>query len=287
MTATAELVKAHQEGLAYLRGTRDSLEQKLQTAKNELSTAQNDLRAMLPVTPNLLVDTYQFSSLCGGAVNTEMSALDAHLNSIWTAYLTYGGSVADTKITVLTLDKLQEHGLHPVAGDDFIKKVNPYANNVAIPFHGAAFRVVLFDINLTTAGGGVGYLHQPIAGQTSGWNMGSETKLYASAMVNVLECSPGLKYAVHANMTSDQCVVSETDVGKGWLHKSGTRSRLGGIYQPWSRGSNLGRLKFAMCLPYVGFGDHGSNFVWVDSIGKASQYKAGLTNPSYSHFHGN
>jgi hypothetical protein len=287
MTATAELVKAHQEGLAYLRGTRDSLEQKLAVAKAELSTAQDELRGLLPVTPNLLVDTYQFSSLSGGAVNTEKTAQEAHAGSIFSAYFSYGGSVADTKMTVLTLDKLKDYGLHPVVGDDFQKKVNGNFDHPTLPFSGANFRVVLFDINLTTAGSGVGYLHQALAGQTTGWGMGSEATLYASAMVNVLECTPGLKYAVHANATGEQCVISDADIGKGWQHKYGTRKRLGGLYQPWSRGTNLGRIRFAMCLPYIGFGDHGGNFIWVDSVGTASQYAARTMNPAYSHFHGN
>ena len=280
MTTNSELLAKVNEAIGLVRTMPDTLQARA-------DGVFNNLQGILPVAPNLLVDTYQFSTLCGGKVNTEMSAADAHLNSIWSAYLTHNGSVADTKITVLTLDKLKEYGLQPVATDDFSKHVNSHANDAIKPFSGASFRVVLLDINLTTPGGGVGYLHQAIAGNTTGWGFGPEISLFASAMVNVLECTPGLKYAVHANMTLSQCVLSESDIGKGWQYKYGTNKRLGGSYQPWSRGTNLGRIKFAMCLPYVGFGDYGSNFIWVDSIGKASQYKAGLTNPSYSHWHGN
>lgn len=283
MTTNAELLDSVDGALQYVRDVRKDVDAEL----TRLATARNNLKSILPVAPNLLVDTYQFSTLCGGAVNTEKTAQEAHAGSIFSGYFSYNGSIADTKITVLTLDKLKNFGLQPVAGDDFINKVNAYANDATRPFYGGEFRVLLIDINLTTAGSGVGYLHQKLAGSTTGWGFGPEAMLYASAMVNVLECTPGLEYAVHANITGDQCVVSNDDVGKGWQYKYGTRKRLGGEYHPWSRGTHLGRIKFAMCLPYIGFGDYGGNFIWVDSIGKPSQHAAGTINSAYSHFHGN
>lgn len=256
------------------------------TREAQVTEAINSLKTIIPVTPNLLADTYQFSTLGNGVVNTELTAEEAHANSIFSAYLSDGGSVVNTKMTVLTLDQLKNHGLHPVAGDDFAL-ANPYYDSASIPFYGGIFRVVLFDIEAVSGTNGAGYLHQGCY-PTTAWGRGANTVVYSSALVNVLEASGGLTYSVHGNMGGETVLVGAADVGAGWQYKHGTQTGFIGCHQPWTRGSNVGRLKFAMCLPYIGFGDHGDNFVWADSIARPSQIKAG-THPNYrySHFMGN
>lgn len=237
------------------------------------------LKSAFPVTPNLLKDTYHFSQLCKGKVNTPMSMADAH-GGCWLAYLSYGGSVANGTITVLTLDKLKDYGLQPVAGDDF-HLASPYATSATSPFYGSGFRVVLLDFSITKAGGGVGYLHQAgntVEQMTTGWSAG-KFKTQSSILVNVLEQSGDTYFNVQSNMPAP-LRADKTLVGKGWQKLRGVRDGFGGAHQPWAYGA--GSMKIALCLPYVGHGDHGDIFLWADALTKASS-----TEPyRYSHWMG-
>ena len=245
----------------------------------EIEQRFQGLKTSFPVTPNLLKDTYHFSKLCKGQVNTPMSMADAH-GGIWSAYLTHGGSVANGTITVLTLDKLKDYGLQPVVGDDF-HLASPYATDTTRPFYGSGFRVVLLDFSITTAGQGVGYLHQagnPAGHMTTGWYAG-KFKTQSSILVNVLEQSGNTYFNVQANMPA-ALRADKTLVGKGWKKLRGVRDGFGGGHQPWAYG--VGSMKIALCLPYVGFGDHGDIFLWADALTKASS-----TEPyRYSHWMG-
>lgn len=271
---------------AGLTPNRSDLQQLLAAIQALISKSEAQAYIDSPVTPNLLADTYQFSTLCGGAVNTAMNAQDAHANSIWSAYLSYGGSVVNTTMTVITLDKLKDFGLHPKTGDDF-SLANPDYDNPTYPFHGGNFRVVLFDINAVSGTRGAGYLHQGCYKKT-GWGGGPRKTIYASALVNVLECTSDIKYDIHGNMCEGAVVIDASDVGKGWQYKYGLRTDFGGCHQPWTGGSNLGRIRFALALPYIGFGRHGSQFIWTDAIAKPSEIKAGThSNYRYSHWMGN
>lgn len=59
--------------------------------------------------------------------------------------------------------------------------------------------------------------------------------------------------------------VTKELLGKNWVHLSDTKEGFGGGEQSWTKGT--GRMKVAIALPYVSYGNHNGIPVWSASIG--------------------
>jgi hypothetical protein len=231
----------------------------------------------MPITPNLLADSYQFSTLCGGKVNTPMHIFDAHTDSLFSTWL-YNGTEGSGTVEILTLDKISEHGFG--FGGDLHLATN-YKEGGERNYYGSRFRVLLLDVVISKGqnngkNGLFLVLNQGCPYQ-SGWNKG-KVKTESQVFINVLTQKGDIIFSPHSNMPAIVSVGAD-DVGKGWQFKHSTKMGFGGCHQPAFLGK--GSMKVAIALPYVGTGDHGGNFFWADAI--KSPEEAQMNNFRYTH----
>ncbi|KID58260.1 hypothetical protein JF50_06160 [Pseudoalteromonas luteoviolacea] len=234
------------------------------TAKEQAVDAKiQAFQKALPLAPNTLVDSKYFNSICE-ANNTPTDILTAH-KAPWTSFL-HDGTEGSGTVTRLTLDKLDEYGLTP--NQDFQSRGIGSKNHGGEHYYGSNYRVLLIDIEITkgrTNDADNGYFFVLSQGCDThvGWSKG-EFLTQASCWINVLESSGTIRFHPSSNRSA-QITCDHTDVGKGWQYKHAVRQGWGGCHQPLFVG--LGKMKVAICLPYVGTGNHGDNMVWADSVG--------------------
>lgn len=238
---------------------KQQLDQSVASQKAAYDAWKSGIKSSMPVTPNLLVDTKRFTKMCGGQVNTAVDLLAAH-GGPWGAFL-WNGSEGSGTIKIVTLDKLEAEGIG--ASGELLRACPP-------SFYGSDFRVALFDVTISKPynGGGEGHFYVLNQGCSTftGWGYG-EFLTQASCFINVLECTGSMGFAPHSNMPADvACGAGEK--GKGWLFRRGVKTGWGGCHQP--RFWGIGRMKVAIALPYIGFGDHGDKYVWAGSVGRYS-----------------
>ena len=61
-------------------------------------------------------------------------------------------------------------------------------------------------------------------------------------------------------------MIDGAEHGLGWTHMYKVATGIGGCLQTKIQGGK-GRIKFALALPYLGFGDHGGQPVWAPWLG--------------------
>ncbi|KZN34936.1 hypothetical protein N480_20325 [Pseudoalteromonas luteoviolacea S2607] len=234
------------------------------TAKEQAVDAKiRDFQKALPLAPNTLVDSKFFNSICE-ANNTPTDVVTAH-KAPWLSFL-YDGTEGTGTVTRVSLDKLDEYGLTP--NENFLNRGIGYKNHGGEAFYGSNYRVLLFDIEITKgrnsdANNGQFFVLSQGCDTHFGWGRG-EFLTQASCWINVLECADTIRFYPSSNRSATiEC--NQSDLGKGWQYKHAIRSGWGGCHQPLFSG--LGKMKVAICLPYVGTGNHGDNMVWADSVG--------------------
>lgn len=218
----------------------------------------------MPVTPNLFADGKYWSSLCGGQVDVQTELFSAHLNSKFNTFFHNGGSGTGS-VEVVTLDNLAAKGIP--YGQDLAKATVSNVPNFTA--NGADYRVVLLDVTVQDDGSAPApKLYVLNQGQTlfTGWNAG-EFKTQSCGFLNVVQQSGDIQF--HWNDNAGPALsVGSNDVGAGWVFKHAVRLGFGGTHQPHFEG--VGSMKVAVALPYWGYGDHGGNFIFANSLGRYS-----------------
>lgn len=218
----------------------------------------------MPVTPNLLADAKYWSSLCGGQTDVETEIFAAHIDSKFSLFWYNGGSGAGT-LEVVTLDNLSARGIP--YGQDLAKATANNPPNFAA--NGSDWRVVLLDVTIQDDGSGAVpalYLLNQGSPKFTGLNVG-EFKTQSSGFLNVVEHSGSV--SLHWNDNAGPALIAGADdVGAGWVFKHAVRDGFGGSHQPHFKGA--GSMKVAIALPYWGYGDHGGNFIFANSLGRYS-----------------
>lgn len=248
----------------------------LKNVSNSIVLLEEKNHKESPITPNFLADTYQFSSLCGGEVNTSMDIIEGHTDSLFGA--SYRGTPnANVTMEIVTLDKLDARGID--FNGDLALATN---NNGSRPFYGSGFRVLLFTANITKDVSSLGSSYIQVLNQgcpqQTGWSKGQITT-QSQVLANVVSASGDIYFQPHSNAPAT-IKLDKKDVGQGWKFHHATRQGFGGCHQPYFRG--VGKMTVAIALPYFGYGNNKGNFFWADSI---QQAKNGMHR--YSHFMGN
>ncbi|MDU9050629.1 MAG: hypothetical protein Q3M30_17415 [Candidatus Electrothrix sp. Rat3] len=264
----AKLIDKFTELKQYFEGVRADIEAErkaLQEDRKQLFEDLDDyITVRLPVTPNLLQDTKHFDKICKGEKNKSVEIIAAH-SSPWSSRL-YDGTQGSGSVKVVTVDQLENEGI-PFGGDLARAANSPGGER---PFYGTDFNVLLLDVTVT-ADRSNGYsalflvLNQGCPTFT-GWGKGEFTT-QSAVFFNCLDQSGDIVFSPHSNMPASVDVTKE-DVGKGWTYRQATRTGFGGCHQP--RFTGKGRMKVAIALPYIGYGDHKGRFVWAGSVGRYS-----------------
>jgi len=278
-----QAVQQHQQAATFYQTEGESIESRIDTKIAEMDawkgTTEGDLQEKMhtnsPITPNLIADTYQFASLCGGQTNTPMDIIDAHNGSLFAASY-YGTPNASVTVEVVTLDQLDAKGIG--YGGDLSLATNS-------TFDGSEFRVLLFhaEVNTDTSnwenhGAYIQFLKQNQSELQSGWYKG-ETATQAQVLVNVIEHSGDIIFKPHDNIGAEINIDGDK-VGQGWTFHHSTIHGFNGFNSPSFR--HTGTMTVAIALPYLGYGDNGGKFFWADSIRQAKNGRF-----RYSHFMGN
>jgi len=105
----------------------------------------------------------------------------------------------------------------------------------------------------------------------NGWNtLTEDMRVEASVFVMVLEYestdSLQFRFATNAGPSID---INAGTPRNAWTHHVRSRRGIGGCVQTTLTGG-LGRIKLALVLPYMGFGDHGGRAVWAPFLGYAN-----------------
>lgn len=245
-----------------------SMNQTVAAQKAEYDKWRAGVRAEFPVSPNMLFDTKRFTRLCGGKTNTETDIITAH-SSPWGAAW-YGGTQGKGTVKVVTIDKLAAEGFQ--VGGDLARAVgDKYPGG----FYGSDFCAAVFDVtissNCTDGTEGFALVLNQGCQSFTGWSRG-EFITEASCFVNVISRTGNIVFAPHSNLPAGVDAAG-AELGKGWIYKRASRQGWGGCHQP--RFYGIGSIKVALALPYIGFGDHGNNYVWAGSVGRYSHEDIG------------
>jgi hypothetical protein len=248
----------------YFEKVRDDIEADRKNLSAKVDEYIANAAAYSPVTPNLLEDTKHFSKMCGGKVNEAVDMITAH-SAPWNCFL-HKGTTGHGTVKVVTIDKIAAEGI-PYGGD-LTRAVHPPGGER--PFYGTDFKILLFDVTITSnmndGNAGMFYAINQGCPTFTGWNKG-EFRTQASLFFNLIEQSGEISFHPHANMPVS-VRISKDDVGKGWIYRQAAQNGFGGCHQPHFIGK--GRMKVAIALPYIGYGDHKGRFVWAGSVGRYS-----------------
>ncbi|WP_294948236.1 hypothetical protein [Sulfurivirga sp.] len=247
------------QAIGAINGLRQTVDGKIADIDARVNAAQaqvdgfiNNARAEFPLAPNLLRDTYQFTGLCGGQVNTPVDIVTAH-GAPWGCAWNNGGSGTGT--------------IEVVTNDQFAAKGIGWGGDMALAcssnFYGASFRAVLLDISFATSGRFL-FMTQGCPVFT-GWGHG-QFRTQASALVNVLSATGNIVCKVMDN-AAPTLSADASLVGQGWKYLHAAKMGFGGCCYPAFVGDAGSSMRIAIALPYWGTGDHGSNFIYARNGG--------------------
>lgn len=242
---------------------KQEIDTRLAAKSSAVDAKIQEFQSHHPLTPNILLDTKYFNHI-GSEDNVETEIHAAH-KAPWKSFL-YNGTEGTGTVKRITLDKLSENGLEPNSLMKSKALGSPNVHNQS--YYGSNYKVLLLDVEITK-----GQSTKPTTGSLFVLSQGCDTHFgwsrgdfitQASCWVNVLECTGNMAFQPSANRSAN-LVCNASDLGKGWQYKHATRKGWGGCHQPLFTG--IGRMKVAICLPYVGTGNHGNNMIWADSVG--------------------
>ena len=248
-----------------------------------LRDAEADLKAHMPVAPNLVADTKKFATLCGGDANTEMELIAGHAGSSFSA-MRHGGTTARGTIEVVTPANFGGKGLD--FEGDLEKAINPRhladggaragyiaagGKRLNVETSGIDFNAVLIDITIssdqTRQNGATGNVAVLAQGRASKYltRRASGFRIQAHWLVNVLEHSDDIVFRPFFDY-GHLPKVTGAHLGRGWTWHRMTGT---GFDKPWRPNFHgQGRMRVALALPYWSTGDHGDAYVWAGSIGR-------------------
>ena len=203
-----------------------------------------------PVTPNLMKDTRHFDHLCGGQKGVAVDIATA-MGGPW-SFQRESADIVGTAMVVPYAD-FATHGIP--TGGELAEMEGVEANDVV-------FDALLLDLTVP-AGGFVAKISQNYP-RVPARNFG-EARNQVSFFAAVLEANGATRMTAVINFSST--VVPGAAVGQGWKHYSNVD--LNGTQNSEFRIAfrDEGRIKLALALPYLGFGDHGGAKIWAGSVG--------------------
>ncbi len=266
----AQIQQWHQEAGELAEKQTEDNQAAVEGMQKQVDSALDNLRADLPVTPNLLVDTKQFTGLCGGQTNVPMEVITAHSGAPWISSLYINTAYTGT-VEVVTLDQLAAKGI-PYGGD-----LGYFTDST---FYGSDFRVALFDVTITADAkkdlqGRLFALNQGCPPYT-GWTKAQVTTQF-SCVANVIEQSGGTHFIVSSNRGPTLALGGDL-AGKGWKFHHTIRKGFGGCDQPIFLG--IGHIKVAVALMYFGFGNHDGVPFWAGAAGGIYSHRDRLVTPN-------
>ncbi len=253
-------------------------ETRLAQAEQQVSAFIQSGAASRPVTPNLLPDSKKFENLCQGQLNTIMAWDEGGLAHPWNGFFLNGatGSLRVEVVYVGDQTRLMELGLWPLGPLDDMVAPAPHET---LTDYGQDSNIVVFDLTLDTwTNTGASTAYVPFIFQTdcleyTGWSKG-RFKTQQSSYISVL-AAEHLSFELFRDRAGDMGPIGAAEAGQGWRHYSGSREGFGGCNTSYVLTDldeitpALGaRLKFALALPYQGFGDHQGLPIWCGYSGR-------------------
>lgn len=137
-------------------------------------------------------------------------------------------------------------------------------------YDGAKVNAVILDVKISQDADGKGQFFVLCQSRTpnfTSWNAG-EFAVQAGVFATVLEHDGGIRFNFLAGR-GPGVVIDGGSKGEGWKYYHSRRNGFGEKDGSYFEG--IGRMKVALCLPYLGHGNHGSVPVWSGFI---SEYYA-------------
>ena len=215
--------------------------------RGQFEASADDLGARAPLGANMLSDTRNWDSWCGGQKGVAVPLADAIGTNC--AFRHEGNATTDGTVTVVRAGQFADFGI-PVVG-----AIQPFVNATA--YAGPLFSALIFDLDVQ--GGGVlrvsGLIGSP------GYRFG-EAIMSTSVLMCPLEGHGGvgpIEFGV--NWVP---VVLPGNAAAGW-HMLRGYSAVGTSYNEISmRVPSGGRSRFALTLPYCRFGHHNNRDAWAN-----------------------
>ncbi len=242
--------------------------------------------ATRPVTPNLLPDSKHFANLCGGALNTILAWDNGGAGTPWNVVFQNSTGTCDIEVVyAYDIPRLTALGLWPLGDMASLVRAFPHPT---IPDYGVDNHIAIFDIvitdwtynELTNSFIPLYFAHDCFS--YTSWFLPDSWSTQLSYFINILSVD-GLEFDFgrrsHGHQTRIGLGAPEglpvnlgaNIVGQGWKHISGGRSGFGGCNSSYVLSVddhtitplNPAHIKFAIALPYQGYGDHQGLPIWA------------------------
>ena len=251
-------------------------------AEAQVNTFIQQGAANFPLGPNLLQDSKKFTGLCGGQLNTILPWDQGGLGGVWGA-LWIDGAVGTLDVEVIYVgdtQRLTALGLYPLGDLEWLAR--PFSH-LTLSDYGQDSNIAVFDLTITAHTPGESHIPFAFSHDClpyTGWQLGT-FKTQASAFINVMSAD-GLQFELFRNRAGAVPPVGEAEVGLGWRYYHGARDGFGGCNSSYVLSYDATtetyhvpivpaapkHIKFALALPYQGFGDHQGIPIWAGSAGR-------------------
>lgn len=258
-TETADLIESVNDLTDTVIGKVEEIDTRIEVKEKQVDEFISNARAEYPLAPNVISDTKHFNAMCKDVeLGTPVDIFDSHTYpwSISSAVAAVSGTV-----TKLGVHDLADYDLTP--NGDLLKAIGNKNYNGQL-YYGSDFKTLLFDVEITQAmsDGREYIIVLSNSDRFTGWSRG-EFITQSSCFVKVLEHEGDIQFYPSLNMAGT--INAGTTINEEWQYLHATRVGWGGYHQP--RFTGVGKMKVALCLPYIGTGNHGGKFIWADSVG--------------------
>ena len=217
------------------------------------------------VTPNIISDARYFHGICSDTVNTPYNILSTSAFTYpWSEFEFMNGTTGSGNVEVVDLDNLLNHSINH--GGDLEKAVSEYDDG-RIGFSGD-FNVLFLNVQITSgqSNGMTGMVSLLSQGNyTFSGNSKGEFPIQLSLFANVVSVTGTMAFYM-TSLTREHIKLSKNEEGLGWVYHYVNHQNLVGRLRFYFMG--IGRMQVAIALPYAGYGKHGSNYVFANSLGR-------------------
>jgi len=261
-------------GLSALREATDAAARAKAAAANAGPGIDRDALVALmarhiPVTSNMLHSTKDWLKMCGGVTDTNVNFVTSHDNSGYD-YQVRNGTLSGSIRIVSNIRFQQTNGLIPdggvsradnvFRGDLGDKLGDKYRSNFT------DFNALVADVTLTaTSSNKVPKLSMlrktNIENYLSAAKAEGDFRVVSTGFLRCLAQSGEIEIVQDSEYIGMGSLPSDWRTVKEWAQYSAYQIGFFKNFQIQLEGE--GRLKFALVLPYVGYGGHSDNFVWA------------------------
>ncbi|ETX03592.1 MAG: hypothetical protein ETSY1_46840 (plasmid) [Candidatus Entotheonella factor] len=248
------------------------------TLETQVQSFIEEAAASFPVASNLLPDSKNFDGLCQGQKNVRMAWDEGGLGHPWHGiWLGATGSLFVEVVYVGDEARLTELGLWPLG--PLNELVRPFAHPT-LGDYGQDSHIAIFDLGIHTWTKGqpveqntIPFTFQMDCREYTSWWIG-QFKTQQSSFMNVLSANH-LAFNLFRNRAGYSPEIGADAVGLGWKHYAGALTGFGGCNSSYVVSDidvitpqDNAHIKFALALPYQGFGWHHGIPVWAGFNGR-------------------